>query len=166
MVSRADRYVLVVVDMQPFFTTHEQTIANVLREVVAARQSGMPIVFLEITHHRPEPHVPYGPTHERLLQAVQGYESWQISGRVGTGRKGMDGSTGLLEACRRNGYPVQKFRVCGVQTDLCVLATVKGLLRRRSGCEVQVVWDACHCDPAFQLFCRARYPEGKRLRIV
>lgn len=176
-ILESDGYCLVVVDMQPLFTRHKQTVANVKREVKAARESGNPVIFLEISHDELEPHLPYGDTHRCLLEAIEGYERAHISRRIGRRLKveeatwqrphvpGQDGSRGVVKLCRKHGYTMARFRVCGVQADLCVLSTVKGLLRRTDA-RVEVVQDATNTIERMRRFWRAKYPEGRRLTLV
>jgi len=177
--NNVDAYCLVVVDMQPLFTKQRQTVDNVEREVIGARASNCPVFFLEIEYDELEPHIPYGDTHKCLLDAVEGYELAHICRRIGrrlpaekvsvswTRPKvpGQDGSAGVTKMCKRLGYPMNRFRVCGVQADLCVLSSVKGLLRRTEG-KVEVVEDATNTIAHMQRFWRAKFPEGKRLKLV
>lgn len=154
-------YILVVVDMQPFFTRNRKLIARIKQEVLTARQRNLPIVFLEIPHHEPEPEKPYPPTYKSILKLVEGYDRAHVVTKFGE-----DGSQKVLRVCRENGYPVDvRFRVCGVNTDLCVRKTVKGLLGR-SQAIIDVPRSACDTIPKMRKFCWAKFPISPRVRLL
>lgn len=167
---------LLVVDMQAGMCQDNQTLENVLAEVLAARAAGKPIIFLEISHDELEPHLPYARSFDCLLNCIEGYEHGHVVTRVGKRLAvekagwtrprvpGEDGSKGVLKLCKDRGYAQSRFRVCGVQADMCVLATVRGLLKR-SSCRIELVEKACHTSSGFK-FWRFKYPEGPRLKLV
>lgn len=155
-----DDYILVVVDMQPHFTSNPRTIKAVKEEVAAARRLGLPIILLEIPYHRPEPDKPYPRTYKSILRLVEGYDRAHVLHKLGE-----DGSRQVLRKCAAMGYETTRFRACGVKTDLCLLETVKGLLRR-SEASVEVVKGACDTVAEFRRFCWAKFPVGKRLRLL
>lgn len=153
-------YILVVVDMQPHFVRNPRTIAAVKREVETARRNDLPIIVLEIPYHGPEPDKPYPPTYASIMKLIAGYDKAHVVHKLTAG-----GSMKLLRKCQAMGYQTSRYRVCGVKTDLCVLATVKGLLLRTRA-SVEVVKAACDTLARYRRFCWAKYPVGKRLRLI
>lgn len=156
-----NNYVLVVVDMQPFFTRNPRLIARIKKEVLLARQLNLPIIFLEIPHHKPEPQKPYPPTYRSIMQLVDGYDKAHVATKFGE-----DGSRQVLRVCEQEGYSLNGcFRVCGVNTDLCVRRTVKGLLSWTTG-TVDVPRNACDTIPKMRKFCWVKFPSTRRLRLL
>jgi nicotinamidase-related amidase len=136
-----NQYTLVVVDMQPFYTTDTATISSVAREVSLARQRNNHVIFLTVPYLSPLQDKPFKPTYPEILDQVEGYQQdhWQESEKLF-----QDGSRNVLNACAWKHFPSNRFRVCGVNTDLCVLDTVKGLLAYPTVEAIEVVKDACH----------------------
>ena len=210
-----EQYTLVVIDMQPFFTKNPLTVANVEREVRAARASGMPVIVLEIPCHlssgvdcdsetqsaivralastnritrmkelakdgsikvekrsrrgftgvsiaeSKEAVIDiYHPTHPSIMKCLDGYDRHVVLQKFGQG-----GSVKILNACRKFGFGMSRFRIVGVNIDLCVLSTVKGLLSR-STARVDVVKDACDTAPRYRWNAWVKFPVGKRLAIL
>ena len=153
-------YILVVVDMQPNFVVNPRTIAAVKREVETARRKDLPIIVLEIPYHRLEPDKPYPRTYKSIMKLLAGYDKAHVVHKLTEG-----GSVKLLRKCEAMGYQTSLYRVCGVKTDLCVLQTVKGLLKRTKA-SIEVVKGACDTIKRYRRFCWVKYPVGKRLRLV
>lgn len=161
------KYTLVVVDMQPFYTTNTATINNVAREVRLARKRGNHIIFLWVPYLSPMQDEPFRPTYPEILKEVEGYDrdKWQQVEKFS-----QDGSRNVLSFCDRKGFPTKRFRVCGVNTDMCLLDTVTGLLKSSNPAvkAVAVVKNACHTtspktnnDRAWELF-----PVDPRLTLI
>jgi len=150
-----EEYTLVVVDMQPDFAAsrHPLTLNAVEREVRAARRRGCPVVVLQIPYFSPRDEVGYRPTHERIMRHLASYRRKQVVEKLQS-----DGSYQVIVTCARNGFTLERFRVCGVNTDICVLKSVQGLSETLPACRITVVADACNssyepdCLPVFRFF--------------
>lgn len=151
---------LVIVDVQPDFTRSRKLLSRVKAEILRARDAGETILFLEIPYHRPRPDEPYKPTYSSLTDLVDGYEKSAVWQKMGS-----DGSRQVIRYLRHERLEPEVIRICGVQTDLCVLATVKGLLRRTKT-EIHVVKEACDTKAAYRRFAWLRYPRKSRLRFI
>lgn len=135
--SGPEDQVLVVIDMQDGFSASndQRTISFVKQEILRAKQTGMAIVIVEFDPKE------MGSTHREIMDLLIDYE------RCTTVSKDKDdGSEEILEACLDNGFWMEDFRICGVNSDACVLDTVTGLLERIPSCEITVVQDACNCS--------------------
>lgn len=64
-------------------------------------------------------------------------------------KSGNNGSEPIFDVCDRFHIGSERFVVCGVNTDACVLSTVRGLIRANHQTDVFVVKDACNTDNAF-----------------
>jgi nicotinamidase-related amidase len=131
--ANPDETTLVIVDMQPYFraSQHPDTLAAVEREIRSAISNESAIVLLEFEDS--------GDTDARLMRVLRAYPRLAVKLKTTD-----DGSAWVTAACREHGFGTKHFRVCGVNTDACVLATVLGLTRRLPHCTVEVVKDACN----------------------
>ncbi|HEY9870731.1 MAG TPA: isochorismatase family protein [Candidatus Obscuribacterales bacterium] len=134
-------YTLVVVDMQPDFPASKDpaTLAAVQREVKRAMHFHCPVVLLEVPYFSPLDEEGYKPTHRSIMQLLSGYDRYQVVQKIFS-----DGSLNVINTCEWKKYGTKRFRVCGVNTDLCVLETVLGLARRLPESTIKVVQDACN----------------------
>lgn len=125
-------YTLVVVDMQPGFKSanRKRVRENCVREVRKAYEDGAFVIFLEL--------VGYQTTHFDLLSAAEGH--FIILDKFTD-----DGSKEVEREVRRKKRPTT-FKVCGINTDCCVEATVRGLTARFPMSTIQVIADACDSD--------------------
>lgn len=160
-----DEYTLVVIDMQPLFTADSTTINNVTREVKLARQRQNNIIFLWIPYFSAFQADLFAGTYPAILKAVQGYDpnNWKETTKLI-----QDGSREVLQTCAKKHFQSKRFRLCGVNTDMCVLDTVKGLLATPTVEAIEVVKDACRTTNSktdntkvWQLF-----PSDQRLSLV
>lgn len=135
-----DEYTLVVVDMQPLYTADSTTINNVAREVRLARQRQNKIIFLWIPYFSAFQAELFAGTYPAILNAVHGYDhnNWNETTKLI-----QDGSHEVIQTCTKKHFQSKRFRLCGVNTDMCVLDTVKGLLTIPTVEAVAVVKDAC-----------------------
>lgn len=128
-------YTLVVVDMQPYFkaATGKRVRENCLREIIKAVEDNASIIFLEFEG--------YERTLPELMAPVQNaYGNYYVQ------LKGIDdGSLEVEETVRKHDLP-KIFRVCGINTDCCVAATVRGLTARFPKSSIDVIADACDSD--------------------
>ena len=126
---------LIVVDMLTGeqAANNEQLLQAVERQVAIARRMGWAVLFLSTEPWR------RGNVYPRLLKIVDGYAP-----RCFTRVKAFDnGSSEVMDACFDFNYPTEMFRVCGVNTDLCVRATVGGLLKLFPRSCFRVIREAC-----------------------
>lgn len=126
---------LLVVDMLTGeqAANNEQLLQAVERQIAIARSRGWAVLFLSTEPWR------RGNVFPRLLKLVDGYAP-----RCFTRVKAFDnGAPETFEACLDFNYPTGMFRVCGVNTDLCVKSTVSGLLKRLPHTSIRVIQEAC-----------------------
>jgi hypothetical protein len=126
---------LIVVDMQTGeqAANNEQLLQAVERQLVLARKMGWAVLFLSTEPWR------RGNVYPRLLKIVDGYAP-----RCFTRVKAFDNGSGeTMDACFDFNYPTDMFRVCGVNTDLCVRSTVDGLLKLFPRASFRIIKEAC-----------------------
>lgn len=118
--------------MQPYLAASQQpdTLGAVEREIRSAIERKALIVVLEFKDS--------GKTHISLMRLLRNYRRLAVSVKTTD-----DGSAWVTAACREHGFGMKHFRICGVNTDACVLATVLGLTDRIPDCTVALVRDAC-----------------------
>jgi nicotinamidase-related amidase len=129
-------YLLLVVDMQAsFYTANGERIQkNCIREINKAIKDKAHIVFVEYEHH--------GPTLSRLTEVVQQAHYRKVHCIL---KAGDDGSYEIREYLLARHLPRLSFRVCGVNTNWCVLSTVAGLREIIPNSQIKIVADACAC---------------------
>lgn len=128
--------VLVVIDMQPGYPASQDAITQwfVKQEIARARQANQLILIVEYHAHE------MGETYPAIMELVEGYDR-----AVVVSKDGDDGSAEILQACAARGFSLHSFRMCGVNSDACVLESVQGLVDKQPGCSITVVQDACNC---------------------
>ncbi len=128
--------VLVVIDMQPGYPAALDAVTQwfVKQEVERHRAANLPILLVEFDAHE------MGETFDSIKLLLKGYDRAQIISKSGN-----DGSAEILRACRRFGYSPLSLRICGVNSDACVLETVQGLVEKLPTCLITVPQDACNC---------------------
>lgn len=129
-------YTLVVIDMQDIFrsATHMNPLVGVTREVMTAIAKRQYILYVEFDEAR---------TLTPLLNLVKGYRKF---GKVM--KRFSDGSGEIIKCLKRKNFPFKKLRVCGVNSDACVLDTVNGLLKKLPNSKIEVVKNACASSKA------------------
>lgn len=132
---------LCVIDMQPYYgSSADPILPNVLREVKKAKQENAVIVLVRMIKPSPEP----AKSHEyEIYQQIED-ELETYDKVVRAGKRYCDGGSSVTKALRRNGYNVANMRVCGVETDACVAATVCSLSKKMRRTKFDVVMDACN----------------------
>jgi nicotinamidase-related amidase len=122
---------LVVIDMQSRFkaANYPNALITVTKEIIHAKQQERPIVFVEYNG--------FGQTHKELLSLVKDYPLKSI-----IKKKCDDGSKPLMKALKKHKF-YTNLRVCGVNADLCVAATVKGCLKYEEVGLIEVVKQGC-----------------------
>lgn len=126
---------LVIIDMQSGFHTANahRTISNVIKQVKRAKKFKENILVVEYL-----PHVNYEATRPEIMRSIGSYPHIKVY------KYRDDGSQPILEACKYHSYPTDIFRVCGVNTNACILDTLKGLFRRNKTSKLEVVPAACN----------------------
>ena len=144
---------LVIVDMQPSFTasTDPNTIIAITHEIIAAKQQKDAILIVEYQGS--------GRTHSGFDNILRGYPH-----KARIKKNDDDGSTEIIRALNRRNFPQKTLRVCGVNTDCCVLETIVGLLRKLQKTKVEVVKQGC--NTAFSGFDWRCYYKHPNLRLV
>lgn len=128
-------YTLVLVDMQPYFeaANSRRVRANCKREIEKAMDRRAAIIFVEFNN--------CGPTVKSLIEMTDDYDR-----RFFAYKDCDDGSAEVSDVINVNGLAAKKLKVCGVNTDCCVKATVTGLTARLPNANIQVIGDACNSD--------------------
>lgn len=125
-------YTLVVVDMQPMFdaANGKRVREECLKAILKAIEINAPIIFLEFND--------YDHTHGELTKPCMGnhYVMTKYTD---------DGSPEVYDTVLKYKLP-RNFRVCGVNTDCCVHATVNGLSARFPNTSIEVIAAACDSD--------------------
>jgi nicotinamidase-related amidase len=147
---------LVVIDMQPSFTSAKDpdVVASVAREIIEAKSNQASIIFLE--------YVCCFPTLKGLLNLARGYKN-----KYRLTKEEDDGSLEILKHVKRhrNRINTKEFRVCGVNTDYCVLETVSGMLNKLPDSKIKLVKDACGTDGSNKFNWR-KFIKHKNLKLV
>jgi nicotinamidase-related amidase len=126
-------YTLVIVDMQATFNAanSRRVRENCKQEILQAMESNASIIFVE--------YIGQGPTIPSLVKLTDDYD------RVFITRKGDDnGSREVRKTIKNNRLPSRRVRVCGVNTDCCVLETVCGLNRSMKKTTIEISPKACN----------------------
>jgi len=143
---------LVVVDMQEHFKSacNPDVIIGVTQEIILAKQKNTPIILLE--------YAGCGKSHEGFSSLLRNYP-WKARVKKGDD----DGSQEIVRAIRRRGFNDSALRLCGVNADCCVCATVTGLLKRLEDTQIEVVKEACgwECTARFDWRHYVRHPNLK-----
>lgn len=128
--------VLVVVDMQPGYPAALDGLTQwfVKQEIMRHLEQNLPILLVEFDAHE------MGETFDGIKSLIDGYSRGRI-----ISKRGDDGSTEILKACLQFGFSPDSFRICGVNSDACVLETVQGLVAKYPTCRITVPQDACNC---------------------
>lgn len=144
---------LIVVDMQEAFeaASDPNTVIGVTYEILQAKERNAGIILLEYEK--------CGRTHEGYSQLLKGYRR---KSRVT--KEDDDGSMEVVRAARRRGFNLAHLRICGVNADCCIAATVLGLLGRLRESRIEVVKDACGWDA--RSFTWKKYPKHSNLYLI
>ncbi len=147
--------VLVVVDMQLEFKASRdpETLDEVAAEIKGAIARGEAIIFLEYKDSK-------SGTYQSLLALVQGYQFWTTAEKKNDG-----GAKEVFDACMDNGYWPENFRICGVNADGCIFATVVGLRDKLPNSRIEVVRHACHTDSGWANW-HTRFAKLKNVAVV
>jgi nicotinamidase-related amidase len=124
-------YTLVVIDMQREFeaSLQKRVQKHCIKEITEAKSRGYAIILVE--------YVGYGHTLPKLFKIVDDYHRAFISRKCRD-----DGSDGVSNLIKSN-HLHSNLRICGVNTDACVLSTVRGLTKKMKRAKIHVVANAC-----------------------
>jgi hypothetical protein len=116
-----DELVLVVNDMQPGFAASADalTIYAIELQIRLAKAKNLPIIVVEYDAHE------MGTTIPQIMRHLEGYAR-----AVVVGKSDDDGSAEIFEAVIDNGFWPENYILCGVNSDACLLETVRGLIAR------------------------------------
>lgn len=143
----ASPYTLVIVDMQPGFSAADdaRTINGTMDEIRTAMALNMPIIFVISDEEK------YGALNPDLVNLVKnsGYDPdlWSIElkfYRYGERFSASSGCKQVDEACEVFGFPTNRFRFCGVNTDICVFFTAMELGKLYPQSCMEIVMRACN----------------------
>ena len=125
---------LIIIDMQPYFD-YKGSVSAIIdacrREIQNAINENIPVVLVEWFG--------LGATDARLRELVENYHNL-----ITVNKNDDDGSNEIVAELGKYNYSL--FKVCGVNTDACVKATVKGLIDLCPNLNVEVVLDAVNSD--------------------
>lgn len=146
-VSHTDDEVLVVMDMEPGFAASQDAITQwfVEQQILRAIELGLPVVVVEYDAFE------MGSTYAHLMRHLEGYGRCVVVDRSPPRRDQPaflrdNAAEQVIAACERRGFSTRAFRVCGVNSDACITATIRGLADAIDTCHITVVQDACNSD--------------------
>lgn len=128
-------YTLVVIDMQPEFLAagFPDGLSNVKEEVKKAIANKAHILFVEYNLA--------GPTNPDIVKIAKNYDKAFV-----VTKEDDDGSTQVKRAIWKHKAPANTIKICGVNTDCCVKATVVGLCYKLPTSTIEVLEYACDSD--------------------
>lgn len=122
----------VIIDMQEDFSAacRPEVICGVKKEIEIAILENAPIIIVE--------YIDCGKTRKEIIDLVDCLDL-----AVKVKKSGDCGTRVVLNAIKKNKFPSDHIRVCGVNTDWCVRETVNGLLRSLKETKIELVKSAC-----------------------
>ncbi|MDX1986471.1 MAG: hypothetical protein SFV17_07275 [Candidatus Obscuribacter sp.] len=125
--------VLVVIDMQKNFTSDAGLIQVVEQEITFAVESQTPVVIVDYKF--------CGDVYQSLLDVAQLEVGSEL--RFAVTKNDDNGAAEILGSCRRRGISLEYVRICGVNTNACVLDTTMALARQLPRSRVELLGYAC-----------------------
>lgn len=135
--AQAVETILVVIDMQPGYPAALDAVTQwfVKQEIQKQLEQNLPVILVEFDAHE------MGETLQPLRDLLAGYKRLKV-----VSKSQNDGSKEVIAACRiLSGNNSFSLRVCGVNSDACVLETVQGLSEKLPLTSIVVPQDACNC---------------------
>jgi nicotinamidase-related amidase len=143
-----NNYTLLVIDMQSQYPAANKisVIDSVLREIEKAKENKCGIIVVEFAtepQYKTWDHTSFSPTHDSIMEAIKGYDRASVVEKYET-----DGSVYIHNFLEKNwDFNTDFFRVCGVNTDICVAKTINGLFEDYyQDATFIIVKDACNTD--------------------
>ena len=132
-------YSLIVVDMQDYFyaSRGKRVRKACIREIKQAMQDQATILYVE---YSPEN---YGPTIPQLTNITNKAKYKKV---YHVSKYDNDGGQEVVDFLTKKHLPKMNLRVCGVNTNYCVRATVSGIHHKSPNSNIHVVADACDCS--------------------
>jgi nicotinamidase-related amidase len=147
--------ILVIIDMQEEFEASLEKEVNqeILRQIKLANRRKAPIVFVRFRG--------MGEINLSLIeQAEKGISLF-------TTKKDDNGSANILYKLNQQGVSSDRLRICGINTEYCVLATVNGLIEIKPTIDIEVVKKGCTTIPVTsQEDLWNRFPKVKNIKLV
>jgi nicotinamidase-related amidase len=146
-------YTLVVIDMQSVFraSANKDTLAHCKREIKQAMSKRAAIMYVE-----------YGGYPKTLPQLTKLTEKYSRKFFVTKNSNG--GGAEVKASILKHGLPKTRIKVCGVNTDFCVLETVAGLTEKLKSAKIQVLSKACN-STSNHTYGLERLKKLKRVRV-
>lgn len=125
------KYSLIIIDMQPSFLSNSQRRVkeNCAKLIASAKKDKSPIIFVEYSYS--------GKTIPSLLDEAKFAKRFFVT------KDDDDGSFEIESCIRDNKITSNHIKVAGVNTECCVYATVKGLVKRFPHSTIEVISSAC-----------------------
>lgn len=124
----------VVIDVQPAFCAANKPnlVVGLTLELVRAMREKAPILIVEYRGS--------GSTHRSILDLLKGYDRYAKIGKHTDG-----GGVEVARGVQRNNFPYHHLRVCGVNIDCCVMATVMDMVKMEifKNSKIEMVRSAC-----------------------
>jgi nicotinamidase-related amidase len=130
-------YTLCVIDMQDTFAASrgDKVRKACIREIKAAIKNQATVLFVEFEN--------YGPTIPLLTDIVKNAKYRKVHTVI---KQRNGGGDVVADYLRQKHLTRANLRVCGVNTNYCVLATVQGMNEHLKYSNLHVVADACATD--------------------
>lgn len=133
-------YTLAVIDMQDHFLQRivenykstQRVIDNCKVQVSKAIKDKAHIVFVEYSN--------YGTTTKDLTDLAK---KAKYKKHFHTVKSDDNGGSEIAETIKAHRLTQDKIKICGINTEYCVYATVKGLMHEMENAEIEVITDAC-----------------------
>jgi hypothetical protein len=139
-------YALIIIDMQEQFdaSRDKNTIRTIQKMITDAKRDG---AFIIIAHY-----MRCGQTRPEIRKMIQGYP-YADSCYSNQDDKSQAIYTKLL----RYGIQTDIFKICGVNTEACVMSTIFGLTDLYPNTHILVSFNGCNCECSNHDVCEGRY---------
>lgn len=133
-------YTILIVDMQSSFdaANGSRVQQSCKREILKAMRDNATIVFVEFDGN--------GPTLPMLTDLVKKAKYKKTHYVI---KYDDDGGTEVADYLRKKHLTRANMRVCGVNTNYCVLATVRGIKQHLNNSSLTIIADACASSTSY-----------------
>jgi nicotinamidase-related amidase len=144
----------IIIDVQPCFDAANKPslIVGVAKELMNAIKHKAAIIIVEYEG--------YGKMHEGLQKIIKSYKNSHVVLKYTD-----DGSAEIAARLKKRKLRSDLLRVCGVNANCCVQATVNGLLLCMPDTKIKVVKDACEWNGKGQYDWQG-FTKHKNVRLV